>query len=315
MATASQKPFYFDGFEQSNTTPVPDVLFDELLPHLGYAELKVLLYIIRRTRGFKKHTDPISFNQFLRGITTRDGRVLDRGCGIKDRTSLSQALKSLEKQGIVVSSKGVDERGENETTVYSIRWKGDSGNGAVSEASRLSTMEESGGVVGKPYHPSRAALPPVVGKPYQQETVIQQTEIQDRDSRSAASSQRNNKPRQRAPAPLPLATLLTDTQTLLTNHKTNRFSKTPPPEVDAAIRDVSIKLRDEPHLRENLSQAANLYHAWGGVTGGAFVAYVYEACSITRQQTAVKKQMPYFFQVLKGLLGLADDEQGSIAPG
>jgi len=81
------------------------------------AELKALLYIIRRTFGFKRDQDPISFNQFLRGITRRDGRVLDEGCGVRDRTTLSRALNSLEAKGIIRSEKGVDERGENAVAV------------------------------------------------------------------------------------------------------------------------------------------------------------------------------------------------------
>ena len=36
------------------------MLFDELLPYLSEAELKVLLYIVRRTFGFKKEADAIS---------------------------------------------------------------------------------------------------------------------------------------------------------------------------------------------------------------------------------------------------------------
>ena len=153
--------FYFEGFEPSNTTPVPDVLFDRLLSRLGEAELKVLLYIIRRTRGFKKSHDAVSFNQFIRGITTHDGRVLDQGCGLKNKTALSKALKSLEAKGIIKSDKGRDERGENTTTVYSIRWKG---------------VEEEGGVVREAYHPSTRSVPPVVRETYPQETVIQETD-------------------------------------------------------------------------------------------------------------------------------------------
>jgi hypothetical protein len=76
MSKKSQTdPFQFEGFETPNSTPVPDVVFDRLLTKLGEAELKALLYIIRRTFGFKKDRDPVSFNQFLRGITTKDGEV------------------------------------------------------------------------------------------------------------------------------------------------------------------------------------------------------------------------------------------------
>jgi hypothetical protein len=146
--------FHFEGFENPTTTPVPDIVFDRLLAKLGEAELKALLYIVRRTFGFKRDRDSISFNQFLRGITTRDGRVLDEGSGVRDRTTLSKALKSLEAKGIIVSQKGVDERGENTTTVYSLRFKN-----AAAEPER---------VVGNPYHPGRDRPPPVVGPAHPQ---------------------------------------------------------------------------------------------------------------------------------------------------
>jgi hypothetical protein len=142
------EPFHFEGFENPTTTPVPDIVFDRLLARLGEAELKALLYIVRRTFGFKRDRDPISFNQFLRGITTRDGRVFDEGCGISNRTALSKALKSLEAKGIIVSTKGIDERGENETTVYSLRFR--RGDARAQE------------VVREAYHPSTAGAPPVV---------------------------------------------------------------------------------------------------------------------------------------------------------
>jgi hypothetical protein len=103
--SSKSEPFQFEGFENPNTTPVPDVLFDRLLAKLGEAELKALLYIIRRTFGFKKDRDPVSFSQFLRSITTKDGEVQDEGCGIRDRTTLSKALQALEQKGIIESEK------------------------------------------------------------------------------------------------------------------------------------------------------------------------------------------------------------------
>ena len=46
-------PRPFRGFRSPSYTQVPDELFDELLVELSGGELKVLLYIIRRTFGFK----------------------------------------------------------------------------------------------------------------------------------------------------------------------------------------------------------------------------------------------------------------------
>ena len=148
----------FKGFSSPKYTPCPDELFDILLPGLGHAELKVLLYIIRRTFGFKKDKDPISFSQFLTGITTKDGTVLDRGCGVKDRTSLSKALQSLEEKGIIVPEKSVKNNGGNEVTTYSLHFEG---------------------VVGQPYQGSMDTLPDLVGEPYPQETVNQETVKQE----------------------------------------------------------------------------------------------------------------------------------------
>lgn len=160
---AREHEFQFEGFENPTTTPVPDIVFDRFLSQLGEAELRALLYIIRRTFGFKRNDDPISFNLFLRGIQTRDGRVLDQGCGIRNRTTLSSALKSLERKGIIQSHKGIDEKGDNTTTVYCLRFK---------------AKPAEPGVVREPYHRSTATVPPVVRQPYPQQTVLQETEQQ-----------------------------------------------------------------------------------------------------------------------------------------
>ena len=52
-----QKKDRFEGFYMPNTTAVPDNFFDVLMPTLSEAQLKVVLYIMRRTFGFKKNSD------------------------------------------------------------------------------------------------------------------------------------------------------------------------------------------------------------------------------------------------------------------
>lgn len=165
----------FDGFEPANTTPVPDVLFDELLPYLSEAELKVLLYIIRRTSGFKKTDDAISLSQFQNGITKRNGEILDQGCGVKNRTTISNALASLEKKGCIESDKNDDPQGDKATTVYRVRFQSD---GVVRKTYHGSTQNVPP-VVTETYHGSTDEALPVVRKTYPQETVIQQTALQE----------------------------------------------------------------------------------------------------------------------------------------
>jgi hypothetical protein len=62
--------------------------------------------------------DSISFTQFLFGITKRDGTRLDHGCGVRDRSALSKALKGLERRGLICSCKRTDSRGRQKTTKY-----------------------------------------------------------------------------------------------------------------------------------------------------------------------------------------------------
>jgi hypothetical protein len=107
----------FKGFYVPNSTQVPDTLFDELLAELSGAELKVVLYIIRRTFGFKRQSDTISISQLLHGITKKNGEVLDRGTGLAKPTLL-RALRSLTQRAIILPTRQFDEKGGYRATEY-----------------------------------------------------------------------------------------------------------------------------------------------------------------------------------------------------
>ena len=116
MATDDGAPYRFPGVSAPTYTQVPDVYLDELMPLLSGAEWKVLCYIVRRTFGWKKHADDISLQQMCRGIRTRDGRILDRGTGLTEKTVVA-ALRSLEEKHIVEATRRRDpERGDLPTT-------------------------------------------------------------------------------------------------------------------------------------------------------------------------------------------------------
>ena len=105
----------FRGFHSPTTTPVPDQIFDELMAEISGAELKVLLYICRRTFGFKKDDDNISISQMLKGITKKDGKQLDHGAGLSKPTLL-RAIKSLkQRQVIIAEHRSSTERGDQAT--------------------------------------------------------------------------------------------------------------------------------------------------------------------------------------------------------
>lgn len=113
----SRGAWTFSGFSFPSYTQIPDQLFDELLPILSGGELKVLLYICRRTFGFKRESDNISLNQMLQGITKADGTQLDLGVGLS-RPTLLRALKSLQEKDILIAERQVDDRQGNLPTNY-----------------------------------------------------------------------------------------------------------------------------------------------------------------------------------------------------
>jgi hypothetical protein len=89
------QPIRYHGFSRPNYTQVADDVFDVLLPELTESELKVLLYIIRRTFGFKNDADTISLKQMVEGIRARDGRQLDPGAGVSKTSAVRN--RSTEK--------------------------------------------------------------------------------------------------------------------------------------------------------------------------------------------------------------------------
>ena len=119
MKKAAQQILRFKGFLSPRYTQVPDELFDELMAHLSGAELKVLLYIIRRTFGFKKDSDHISLRQICHGIKTREGEVLDRGTGLSLST-VQIALKGLLEKNCVITEKNRSKEKGDEPTTYSL---------------------------------------------------------------------------------------------------------------------------------------------------------------------------------------------------
>ncbi|MDP9379722.1 MAG: replication protein [Chloroflexota bacterium] len=108
----------FPGFQRPTYTQVPDEFF-HLAPELLERHLKILLYVMRRTFGFRKDRDRISISQFLEGITTRDGRRLDRGCGLS-KPSLLQGLRELREAGYLIATRAKGPDGGDSVTEYQL---------------------------------------------------------------------------------------------------------------------------------------------------------------------------------------------------
>lgn len=109
----------FEGLVAPTYTQTPDAIFDWIAPFIGCTELRVLLYITRRTFGFKKQTDAISVDQMCNGIVTRDGRRLDFGTQLKRATVLA-AVKGLREKNLILIRQQSDDDGGSRPTLYSL---------------------------------------------------------------------------------------------------------------------------------------------------------------------------------------------------
>jgi hypothetical protein len=99
-------------------TTIPDSFLSHKMTELSPAELRVMLYIFLHTLGYGKLFDAISYDQFINGITARDGTRIDHGAGVS-RRALVSALNSLEHRHHLIS------RSHQGYAVATIRLEGD----------------------------------------------------------------------------------------------------------------------------------------------------------------------------------------------
>jgi hypothetical protein len=345
-----KQAFVFGGFDSPNTTQVPDAFFDVVAPELSEAELRVALYIIRRTFGFKKDSDNISLRQMVEGITTKDGRVLDRGTGLR-KSAVANALNGLERKGVILSKRNRSAERGNEPTTYALNIKNHP----------LSVPVDKGLSI---YADKGLSVPVDTQYTVEQETVLQQTDISSNGFEEDANLQQRfdsefSKKRDafqvKAALPeqpemhqgssakrglTPIAEALSTTARKLAprspksgpetaadplgGNKTGGAPKRSrgrppkaPPQIEWIITQVSGEFHDEEHTASNLSQAARLWKA-SGQSEGAFYNLVGEARSITKTYDIQKRasgeageygfrnKMPYFFSVLRDLLGMKE---------
>jgi phage replication O-like protein O len=91
----------------SKYTMMDNFLFDCIMPLVKPNAWKILCLIIRKTRGWHKTSDQISFSQ------------IKAGTGISSDETVNNALKQLVKKGYILAKKG----GQWDATVYAINTK------------------------------------------------------------------------------------------------------------------------------------------------------------------------------------------------
>lgn len=278
MKNTAKNILLFKGFASPRYTQVPDELFDELMSHLSGAELKVLLYIIRRTFGFKKDSDNISLSQICNGIKTRDGETLDMGTGLSLST-VQIALKGLIDKRCVLAIKNRSAEKGDEPTTFSLN-------------TLTYTEYRQGGI-------------PNIGnggyrKSVSQETVLQETVLQNRNSREKyqTSSKVNKEHHDFQKIGVLLKEKVHKDEG---THET--ITKEAPDAIKVAVEEISKEFGERRSARSNLTHVMNIFQQ-SGKNINTFSTYLYEARSVTKQQENVKKKMPYFFSVLEDILNL-----------
>lgn len=64
-------------------------------------ELKIVLFVARRTRGFQRESARVTARQMIEGTRTAEGRVLDHGTGL-GRATVKARLMELKRLGVLV---------------------------------------------------------------------------------------------------------------------------------------------------------------------------------------------------------------------
>jgi hypothetical protein len=336
--------FHFEGFSAPNGTFVPDEVFDVLAPELTEAELRVLLYIIRRTFGFKKDHDNISLKQMTEGITTREGKVLDRGTGLSKAGNARGVKGLIEKRVVVATRNRSAEKGDQPTT-YAIHFRdttvADNGGGgqylyrsnkqpASNDPVTIQRRDTASIESPESLKETGGCPPDRQGGVYQIDT--QETELQQTDSNHSNIRKQHTaffqKPKLKQARPGASAKreerreFMSLNTVLSKRHTPTSEGSTDDPEARDAIRayiaDIAPRFNDQARLESSVGRAYHLYQA-AHLPLGAFLSRLLEVSSAVRErQSKVKKlanggkaTMPYYFACLEDNLGLRKQGSGS----
>ncbi len=300
-------------YTPTHYTPVPHATLDALLPTLRGSEAKVLLYIQRRTLGFGKTADAISLAQFQRGIVTRDGRTLDGGCGVRDRSTLIAALRVLADRGIIVVEHRKGTHGGDLATVYRLV---PAANGLASEGGV--GFSHGGGV----------------GFSHSQEIALQEKGGDDFDYSKALSFSRDLSPDTdplpaseippSPPRPSLLPTPPPPPPTLLANAPSHLPAPVNPVRVQLTpyVADIARELHDRAKLAASVTRVYRLWQV-SGLPVETFLARLLAARAITQERSgAIRDRAPdgqarkfgYFCAVLADQCGLKPHTKQPAAP-
>ena len=340
--------FKFAGFTAPNGTFVPDDFFDILMPELGEAELRVLLYIMRRTFGFKKTADDISLKQMTDGILTREGKKLDRGTGLS-KAGNARGIRGLVEKGVIVATRNRSVESGDQATTYALRFKklAYSGGGGGERPSSPQQATPKQFAVRTEQIPHQEAHP-VPEKPmsmketggclrkrqggvYQvdtQDTVWQQTnfihsnirkgepDFENKSKQTLVSLKAARMPASHGAGPSSFEGIDSIVQRSRVPAVSTVTSEEAREAIAAYIADAAKDFNDQAPLASSTTRAYNLYEQ-SSLSLPAFLDRLFVAKNLTKEHRAKKKakngsttKMAYFFTCLEDKLGLRRAGQG-----
>jgi hypothetical protein len=324
------KDFRYKGFTSPNGTIVPDDVFDVLAPELTEAELRVLLYVIRKTFGWKKNEDAISISQMVNGVKTRDGRIIDKGTGMS-KSAVWRGANGLVAKGILNRQQSQSENGEYETNVYSLRFSAES-----SEENIRDEKSENRGVSLQESNPISPKEPPLLSErdtvslqKSTQQTSLQTTSLQqtDFDLSNIRKSTRSNNHFVDNSVSQPIRSAGQNGHTDIDSTvrewrgmegvgevikrkrgRPRKYSDETSQTILNYVADFSREFADKATVNQSAARFINDYHKWGRGDMDAFIGVLYQARSITKSQAGVHNRFAYFAEVVEDLLGLKDHQ-------
>jgi len=326
---ADNNTYQFKGYASPNYTPVPDELFDKQLPELSGAELKVLLYVIRRTFGFKRESDTISISQMLGGLHTYDGRQLDRGVGLTKKTLLL-AIKSLEEKNIILTERRRSAERGDEPTSYRLHVADTAQREKTTPPVGEKLRQGGGGIIppgpwGKNY-PTQDT-----GGETEGNTDLNRSNI--RKSTRSEDDFVDNTPSQPISIEGQRSVSRNGSDTHHDLEGVGSIIARVGPQIDAAqpvkrprgrprkfqdqdsqtllnyVADFAREFSDKATLNQSATRMINLYHKWGRGDIDAFVGVLYQARSVTKAQNNIRtSKFAYFCSVVEDLLGLREEQ-------
>jgi len=307
-STAFATPFA--GFASPNFTQVPDELFDQLMPQLSEAELRVLLYIVRRTFGFKRDSDTISLSQMVSGITTRDGQVLDSGTGLSKAT-VARGLQGLRAKGVIIASRNRSASRGDEPTTYRLHFQQAGGqkphhHTPVSQQRDTSRVSRAGQALSQSRDTQETG---------EQETVFEYSNGEHQAQTGSGPAATEPLDQSASNPDLTGPSSQTTRLAMVLRHRVRRdVGHDDRTAIKLAIERFAGELGDQADLKVSVSRALNLYQT-SGVNRDAFIDVLFQAKGEVRDRRhhpgkapVPRNQMAYFFAVVEDRLkiGVSD---------